>query len=107
MSSVLELNEKNFDQEVTKSTLPVLVDFWAEWCGPCKMMSPIVDQIAAEMQGKLKVAKVNVEDAKELAAQFNIMSIPTMMVFKAGKPVEIIVGLMSKDQLLNKVKPKI
>lgn len=107
MSFVLELNEKNFENEVIKSALPVLVDFWAEWCGPCKMMSPIVDQIAAEMQGKLKVAKVNVDEAKELAAQFNIMSIPTMMVFKAGKPVEIIVGAMSKDQLLNKVKPKL
>ncbi len=107
MSSVLELTEKNFENEVTKSDLPVLVDFWAEWCGPCKMMSPIVDQIAAEMQGKLKVAKVNVDEAQELAAQFNIMSIPTMMVFKAGKPVEIIVGAMSKDQLLNKVKPKL
>ena len=107
MSSVLELTEKNFENEVTKSGLPVLVDFWAEWCGPCKMMSPIVDQIAAEMQGKLKVAKVNVDEAQELAAQFNIMSIPTMIVFKAGQPVEIIVGAMSKDQLLGKVKTKI
>lgn len=107
MSSVLELTEKNFDNEVVQSTLPVLVDFWAEWCGPCKMMSPIVDQIAAEMQGKLKVAKVNVDAAQELAAQFNIMSIPTMIIFKAGQPVETIVGAMSKDQLLNKVKPKL
>ena len=107
MSAVLELNEKNFEDEVTKSALPVLVDFWAEWCGPCKVMLPIVDQIATEMQGKLKVAKVNVDNAQELAAQFSIMSIPTMIVFKAGQPVEMIVGAMSKEQLLNKIKPKL
>ncbi len=107
MSSALELNEQNFDTEVTKSTLPVLVDFWAEWCGPCKMMSPIIDQVAAELQGKLKVGKVNVDDAQDLAAQFNIMSIPTMIVFKDGKPVNLVVGAMSKDQLLNKIKPNL
>jgi thioredoxin 1 len=107
MSSALELNEQNFDTEVTKSTLPVLVDFWAEWCGPCKMMSPIIDQVATELNGKLKVGKVNVDNAQELAAQFNIMSIPTMIVFKGGKPVNMVVGAMSKDQLLNKIKPNL
>ena len=107
MSAALNLTEKNFENEVIKSSLPVLVDFWAEWCGPCKMMSPIIDQVASDMQGKLKVAKVNVDEEQELAARFNIMSIPTMIVFKTGKPVEMVIGAMSKDQLLNKIKPKI
>ena len=107
MSSAMDVTGQNFDGEVIKSSVPVLVDFWAEWCGPCKMMSPILDQLAAEMTGKLKVVKVNVDEDQDLAAQFNIMSIPTMILFKGGQPVEMIVGAMSKDQLLNKVKPKL
>jgi thioredoxin 1 len=105
--AALHFTEENFEAEVLKSTLPVLVDFWAEWCGPCRIVGPIVDQIALEMQGKLKVGKVNVDDAQELAAQFNIMSIPTLLVFKGGEPVEQIVGAMSKDQLLARIKPKL
>ena len=105
--SVTHLTEKNFESEVTNSNLPVLVDFWAEWCGPCRVIAPIIDEISKDLQGTLKVAKVNVDEAPDLAAKFNIMSIPTMIVFKGGKPVEMIVGAMSKDQLLNKIKPKI
>jgi thioredoxin 1 len=105
MSGALDVTQKNFDQEVTNSATPVLVDFWAEWCGPCKMMGPILDDVARDMNGQLKVVKVNVDDEQELAAKFNIMSIPTMIVFKGGKPVDMVVGAMSKDQLLNKIKP--
>ena len=103
--SVVVLAGKNFDSEVTKSNIPVLVDFWAEWCGPCRMVSPIVDEISKDLSGKLKVGKVNVDDCQDLAAKFNIMSIPTLMVFKGGKPVEQIVGAMGKDQLLERVNP--
>ena len=102
-----EVTEKNFEDEVTKSGIPVLVDFWAEWCGPCKMISPIVDEIADELSGKLKVVKVNVDEAQELAAKYNIMSIPTLLVFKNGEIAEQIVGAMSKDQILEKINPQI
>ena len=105
--SVLNVTDKNFDQEVLKSDLPVLVDFWAEWCGPCRMVSPIVDEIAEELQGKLKVVKVNVDEAQDLAGNYQVMSIPTLLIFKDGEIVEQIVGAMSKDQLLKKINPKI
>jgi len=105
--AVLEVNDKNFEAEVIKAGLPVLVDFWAEWCGPCRMISPIVDEIAKDLAGKLKVAKINVDEAQELAVKFNVMSIPTLMVFKHGKPVEQIIGAMSKDQLMEKIKAKL
>ena len=105
--AAIELNEKNFSEEVLKSSIPVLVDFWAEWCGPCRVVGPIVDQIADELKGKLKVAKVNVDDAQELAAQFNVMSIPTLLIFKGGAPVEQMVGAMPKVQLMSKINPHI
>ena len=103
----LKITGDNFDAEVAKSTVPVLVDFWAEWCGPCKMIAPIVDEIAAELNGKLKVGKVNVDDEQDLAMKYNVMSIPTLLLFKDGKPVEQVVGAMSKDQLLKKINPKL
>ena len=103
----LSVDEKSFETEVLKSTLPVLVDFWAEWCGPCKMLSPIVDELALELNGKLKVVKVNVDDAQELAMKYSIMSIPTLLVFKNGEIATQMVGAMPKVQLLNKLKPVI
>jgi thioredoxin 1 len=103
--SALHLDEKNFEQEVLKSNLPVLVDFWAEWCGPCRAIAPIIEELAGELQGKMKVGKVNVDDAQELAGNFNVMSIPTLLIFKNGKPVEQVVGAMPKPQLLAKIKP--
>ena len=104
---VLALTEKNFESEVIKSDKPVLVDFWAEWCGPCRMIAPIVEDIAKDLTGKLKVAKVNVDEAQELASQFNIMSIPTLILFKDGEPVDMIIGAMSKDQMLEKINPQL
>ncbi|HLF18309.1 MAG TPA: thioredoxin [Candidatus Omnitrophota bacterium] len=105
--SVLEVNEKNFEAEVLKSPKPVLVDFWAEWCGPCRMIAPVVEEISKDLAGKLKVAKINVDDEQELAARFSIMSIPTLIIFKAGKPVEMLIGAMSKEQMLEKIKPQL
>jgi thioredoxin 1 len=99
----LHLDEKNFNDEVVKSSTPVLVDFWAEWCGPCKMIAPVIDQLSDELQGRMKIAKVNVDESPELAGQFNVMSIPTLLVFKGGKPVDQIVGALPKDRLLAKL----
>ena len=103
----IHLDEKNFKSEVLEASLPVLVDFWAQWCGPCRVLSPIVEEIAQELDGKLKVGKVNVDEAGELAAQYNIMSIPTLLLFKKGEVVNQIVGAMPKDQLLSKLKPNL
>ena len=105
--AALNVTGKDFEVEVLKSDLPVLVDFWAEWCGPCRMVGPIVDEIAEELQGKLKVVKVNVDDAQDLAGNYQVMSIPTLLLFKGGEPVEQIVGAVSKDQLSEKINAKI
>ena len=105
--AVVHVTDKNFETEVLKSNIPVLVDFWAEWCGPCRVIAPFLDEIANELKGKLKVVKVNVDEAQELAGQFNIMSIPTLLIFKKGVPVDQMVGAMSKDQLLAKINPKL
>jgi len=93
---MIEVNESNFKQEVIDSPIPVLVDFWAEWCVPCKMVEPIVEEIAKEKVGKLKVVRINVDDNQNIAIQYGIMSIPTLMIFSNGKLVEQIVGAVPK-----------
>ena len=97
--SVTNINKNNFRNEVLNSEKPVLLDFWASWCGPCRMVSPIVDEIAAE-RGDIKVGKVNVDEQPELAAQFGVMSIPTLVVMKEGKIVNQAVGARPKAQIL-------
>lgn len=94
---VLQLTDAKFKEETASGV--VLVDFWAPWCGPCRMQGPIIDQLDAEMGDKVKFAKVNVDDEQQAASAFRVMSIPTMIVFKDGQPVETLVGLRSKDQL--------
>ena len=102
--SVVHASDKNFKEEVLKSELPVLVDFSAEWCGPCKMVAPVVEEIAKEYKGKLKVVKVDVDNAGATASSFGIMSVPTLMVFKDGKALSQSVGAMSKFELKNKLR---
>lgn len=100
--SVIEINEDNFQQEVLESDRPVLVDFWASWCGPCRMMAPVVEEIAQDHK-EIKVGKVNVDDEMQLAKQFRIDVIPTLVVFKEGRKVAAIVGVQSKDDILARI----
>ena len=99
MSQALELTNENFDSEVVESAVPVLVDFWAPWCGPCRMMSPVIDAVAAKYEGKVKVCKVNVDEAGEIAGRFGIRSIPTLMIFKGGEQADVVVGAVPEDQV--------
>ena len=96
---VVTLTADNFDTEVLQSATPVLVDFWAEWCGPCKMIGPMVDQLADENDGKATIGKVNIDEYQQLAVQYNVQSIPTLLVFKGGEVVEQAVGARSKADL--------
>ena len=102
-ANVLKFNDTNFDSEVVKSGTPVLVDFWAEWCGPCRLMGPILDELAPVYADKLKIGKVNVDESQETPSKFGIMNIPTMILFKSGKEAERIVGAMSKADLQKKI----
>lgn len=101
---VITITSKNFENEVEKSDVPVLLDFWASWCGPCQMVSPIVDEIAESSNGEFKVGKINVDEEQELAQGFNVMSIPTLMVIKNGKLVNQAVGVRSKQEILEMLK---
>ena len=100
---VLTLTEENFQTEISTSTVPVLVDFWAEWCGPCRMLGPILDDLAKEQEGKVKVGKVNVDVSQELAKQFSVKSIPMLLFFKDGKVADTVIGVQSKDALTKRL----
>lgn len=99
-----EVTGDNFQNEVLNSETPVLVDFWAEWCGPCKMIGPIVDEISQELHGKLRVGKLDADVNQEVLQQYGIMGIPTLILFKGGQPVERVVGFQSKDRILSKIE---
>src|SRR5437773_10758734 len=103
-STVIKLNESNFDREVTQDDKPVIVDFWADWCGPCKMIAPVLDEIAREKAGSVKVAKVNVDENQSLSLKFNIRAIPALLLFKAGQLRDQVTGVASKKDLLNRIE---
>lgn len=97
----IKIDTQNFNEEVLNSDKPVLIDFYADWCGPCKMMAPVIDEIANDLEGKVKVGKVNIDENQDLALQFNVMSIPTIISFKNGKPDKTFVGVRDKQELLS------
>ncbi|MCC7518628.1 MAG: thioredoxin [Verrucomicrobiae bacterium] len=104
---IVTLTRSNFDAEVKQSPTPVLVDFWAEWCGPCRMVAPVLDELATAMRGKLKIAKVNVDDNQELAGEYGIRSIPTLLIFVNGEVKDQMVGAQSRPALEAKLAPHV
>lgn len=99
----LVINEQNFEQEVVNSDIPVLLDFWAPWCGPCKMLLPVIDEIAKEYDGKIKVGKVNTDENMSLSSQFQITSIPCLIIFKGGKAINKMVGFRPKNDIMKEI----
>jgi thioredoxin 1 len=99
-----ELTKSNFKSEVVDSPLPAIVDFWATWCMPCRMIMPVIEELATEYAGKVKIGKINVDNENELAGQFGVMSIPTLLLFKGGKVVDTIVGAVPKEHIVEKMK---
>ena len=105
MAKPVHVTNSTFDAEVLKSDIPVLTDFWAEWCGPCKMIAPVLEEIAEEYDGRIKITKVDVDQSNHMAMQLGVQSIPTLVLFKNGQPVERLVGAMPKDRLLSRIMP--
>lgn len=101
--NTVKVTDANFEEEVTRSSVPVLVDFWAEWCGPCRLMSPILEEVAPLYKGRLKVAKLNVDENQDAPSKFGVMNIPTLILFKGGKEAERIVGALGKGDLQKKM----
>ena len=107
MTAIKNCNENDFENEVLKSNLPVIVDFWAEWCGPCKMLTPILEELSNEMKNEINVVKVNLDDNQDLAMKYSIRSIPTLLLFKDGNLVDTKVGLFPKSEIVTWFKSKI
>ena len=107
MTGIKNCNENDFEEEVLKSNLPVIVDFWAEWCGPCKMLTPILEELSNEMKNEINIVKVNLDENQDLAMKYSIRSIPTLLLFKEGNLIDTKVGLLPKNEIVTWFKSKI